>query len=322
MPTRRSPRKGSLQFWPRKRAKKARARVRSNLKSQEAKLLMFPGYKVGMTHLIALDNRAASITKGEEIVIPSTIVECPPIKIFAVNFYKKSTHGLSLSSTLCSQKLNKEISRVVPVPKKTKKKLDDYKPEEYEDIRIVAYTQPRMTVIGKKKPEIFEIKIGGKVADKFNFIKEHFDKEISLKDVFKDGQCIDIHAITKGKGFQGPVKRFGVAIRHHKSEKTKRGPGSLGPWKGQGHIMWRVAHAGQMGYHQRTDYNKQVVKIGEKPEEVNPKEGFKNYGIIKNPYAIIKGSISGTRKRMIILSESIRPDKRIKDAPDVRYISQ
>ncbi len=284
---------------------------------------MFPGYKVGMTHLIAVDNRAASKTKGEKIAVPATIIECPAIKIFAVNFYKKTTHGLALSSTLVSKKIDKSVSRVIPIPKKANKKFEDYKPEDYEDIRLVVYTQPRLTYLGKKKPEIFEIKIGGSVADKFNFAKEHFEKDINLKDVLKEGQVVDCHSISKGKGFQGPVKRFGVSVRHHKSEKTKRGPGSLGPWIGQGHIMWRVAHAGKMGYHQRTEYNKHILKISEKPEEVNPKGGFLNYGLIKNPYVILKGSVAGSRKRLIILSEAIRPNKKIpKEAPTINYINK
>jgi len=323
MPTRRSPRKGSMQFWHRKRAKRVRARVRTNLKSSDVKPLMFAGYKVGMTHLIAVDNRATSKTKGEKIAVPATIIECPAIKIFAVNFYKKTTHGLALSSTLVSTKLDKNVSRIVPMPKKAKKKFADYKPEDYDDIRLVVYTQPRLTYIGKKKPEIFEIRLGGSVADKFNFAKEHFEKEITLKEVLKAGQAVDCHSISKGKGFQGAVKRFGVAVRHHKSEKTKRGPGSLGPWIGQGHIMWRVAHAGKMGYHQRIEYNKYILKIGEKPEEVNPKGGFLNYGLVKNPYVILKGSVAGPRKRLIILSEAMRTKKKIpKEAPVISHISR
>ncbi|RUA19603.1 MAG: 50S ribosomal protein L3, partial [Flavobacteriia bacterium] len=74
------------------------------------------------------------------------------------------------------------------------------------------------------------------------------------------------------KGFQGPVKRHGVSLRSHKSEKTIRGPGNLGAWTGN--RSWTVAHAGQTGYHLRTEWNKWVLKIGDNPEEVNRKGGF------------------------------------------------
>ncbi len=95
MPTRKSPRKGSLQYWPRKRSKKALARVRSWPESKEAKLLGFAGYKAGMTHLLVTDNRPNSITKGAEIFMPVTVIECPAIKVLGINFYKKTPYGLS-----------------------------------------------------------------------------------------------------------------------------------------------------------------------------------------------------------------------------------
>ena len=80
MPTTRKPRKGSMQFWPRKRAKKQTARVRSWASSKEIKPLGFAGYKAGMTHAIVIDNRQKSLTKGEKISTPVTVIECPVIK--------------------------------------------------------------------------------------------------------------------------------------------------------------------------------------------------------------------------------------------------
>ena len=132
------------------------------------------------------------------------------------------------------------------------------------------------------------------------------NKEIKIKDVFREGQFIDVQAVTKGKGFQGPVKRFGISLRKKKSEKTKRGPGSLGAWKAQQHTMYRIAHAGQMGFHTRTDYNKLLLKISSKPAEINPKSGFHKYGILKTDYILLKGSVSGPKKRLIRLREPIR----------------
>ena len=110
-----------------------------------------------------------------------------------------------------------------------------------------------------------------------------------------------------------PVKRFGVALRMHRSEKTKRGPGSLGGWKGHAHFMYRVAHAGQMGYHRRTEYNKIILKIAEGPEGINPKAGFKHYGLVKNDYILVKGSVAGPQKRLIRFNHTIRPSKKQKE---------
>ena len=321
MPTTRSPRKGSMQFWPRKRAASQIPRIRHVGKSNEPKPLAFAGYKVSMAHVIAVDNRANALTKGERIAYPVTILECPSIKIAAINFYKKDAYGLSLSTCFISTKLDKELSRSIPLPKKTKVSLEAIKPEEYHDIRAVVYTQPKLTGIGKKKPELFEIPLGGSVKDKFNWLKENLSKEINFKDIFKPGHLVDVRAVSRGKGIQGPVKRFGVKIRQHKSEKTKRGPGSLGAWKGQGHMMYRVAHAGQTGYHQRTEYNKWILKIGDKPEDINSKSGFKHYGVVRNSYVILKGSVPGPNNRLILLTEPLRPDKKVpKEAPTIIQI--
>ena len=71
------PRLGSMQFWPRKRARHSVARIRSWAESKKAKPQAFIGYKVGMTHLLVVDNRPKSITKGDKIASPVTIIECP-----------------------------------------------------------------------------------------------------------------------------------------------------------------------------------------------------------------------------------------------------
>ena len=84
------PRSGSLQYWPRKRAKRQYTRVRSWPAAKEAKPIGFAGYKVGMAHIMFTDNRANAMTKGQDISMPVTIVECPAIKIASINFYKKT----------------------------------------------------------------------------------------------------------------------------------------------------------------------------------------------------------------------------------------
>ena len=81
MPTTRFPRSGSMQFWPRKRARRIYARIRSWVKSDDNKPLGFAGYKVGMTHCLFLDNKKTSMTKNQEVPVPVTVIECPPLKI-------------------------------------------------------------------------------------------------------------------------------------------------------------------------------------------------------------------------------------------------
>ncbi len=300
-----------MQFWPRKRAKRGYANIKSWINLKDTKLLGFAGYKVGMTHTQVHDN-TTSTTKNMIISQPVTILECPPLFVFSIRFYQKSKNSLTSISQLFCSNFKKELTRKIKTPKKSDE------PKEFDDIKLVVHTQPYLVGFGKKKPEIFELVISGDKEKKLEYAKSLLGKEIKISDVFKEGQFIDIHGITKGKGFQGTVKRFGVTIRHHKSEKTKRGIGSLGPWTPK-RVSFRTPMPGKMGYHKRTEYNKWVLKIDNKADEINPKGGFLQYGLVKNDYILLKGSIIGPRKSLVMLSEPMRTDKIIQ--PDIRYIS-
>ena len=153
MPTKRSPRRGTMQFWPRKRSKRQYPRIRHWPYSDDIKPLGFSGYKVGMAHALFTDNRKNSLTKGEDIVWPITIIECPPLKVASLVFYKKFTHGLRAVSQILADRLDKDLNRKIPLPKHAKKK--DIKPEDFDDLRLLVFTQPKLTSIGKKKARTF-----------------------------------------------------------------------------------------------------------------------------------------------------------------------
>lgn len=314
-------RSGSMQFWPRKRAGRIYARVRHWPSQKEAKLLGFAGYKVGMCHAMVVDNRKHSNTKGEEISVPLTIVECPPLRVYGIRFYAHSPDGDKILTDV-TVKAEKELGRKIPLQKKAESKsVDSVDLKEVCRTTLVCYTQPKLSGIGKKKPELFEIAIGGNVEEQLAFAKDKLGKELTVKDVLKDGMLLDVHAVTKGKGLQGPVKRFGVAIRQHKAEKTKRGPGSLGAWCGQQHMMYRVAHAGQLGFQTRTEFNKWLIKVEEDLEKLNRPGGFKHYGVVKNPCMLVKGSLGGATKRLVRFTYATRPMKNIpNDAPQIQNI--
>src|SRR3990167_2338180 len=138
MPQVRIPRRGSLQYWPRKRSKRAFARVRTWAKSKEAKPLGFAGYKVGMTHLIINDNRKTSTTKGMDISCPVTIIECPPLKILSIKFYKNTINGSKVVSEILSENMDKYLQRAMVLPKKQKKDSKEKKefPSDFDYIRL------------------------------------------------------------------------------------------------------------------------------------------------------------------------------------------
>jgi len=277
----------------------------------------FAGYKVGMSHLLITDNQQHSLTKGTDIFCPITVVECAPIKAASIRFYKNTQNGPKLVSELFANTLDQELERKILTHKKKGKETTDF-----DFVRLFCYTQPKLTNIGKKQPDTFEIAIGGNKEQQISYAKEKLGAEIIVSEIFKEGQQVDVHSITKGKGFQGAVKRFGITLRHHKSEKSRRNPGTLGAWRAQGHIMWRTAHAGKMGYHLRTEYNKLIIKIGNKTDEINTKGGFLSYGNVKNIYILIKGSIAGTQKGLVKFTNPVRPTKNILNvAPQITYVS-
>lgn len=323
MPRTRSPRKGSMAVWPRKRAKRQHNRIRAWAAVDTPMALGFAGYKVGMTQALVKDNRKTIKAKDPERMIPITIIECPPIKVLGVRFYILDGYNIRAKTEILTKNVDKELKRSLNLQKKPEdKKLEDMNAQDYYDIKLIVYTQPGLTGFGKKRPEIFEMAIGGNLSQKLEYAKSVIGKEIKVTDVFKPGEQADSHSVSKGKGLQGPVKRFGIAIRSHKSEKTKRGAGSLGPWH-PSKVKIHVSRSGQMGYHQRVQFNNWIIAINDKGEELNVKGGFINYGLIKNTAVVIRGSIPGPKKRIIKLLKSIKPnDKLPVNAPEIVYMSK
>ncbi|HIQ39369.1 MAG TPA: 50S ribosomal protein L3, partial [Methanothermococcus okinawensis] len=291
------PRRGSLAFSPRKRAKRPVPRIRSWPDEERIRLQAFPVYKAGMTHALIKENNPKSPNAGQEIFTPVTILEAPDINVAGIRVYERTTRGLKTLTEVWADNLDKELSRKITLPKNKESDVDklDKLVDKIVDVRAIVHTNPKNTCLPKKKPEILEIRIGGKnINERLSYAKEILGKSISITDVFSEGEFVDTIGVTKGKGFQGPVKRWGVKIQFgkHRRQGVGRHVGSIGPWTPK-RVMWTVPMAGQMGYHQRTEYNKRILKIGDNGEEVTPKGGFLHYGIIKNKYVILKGSVQG-----------------------------
>jgi large subunit ribosomal protein L3 len=308
------PRAGSKAFWPRKRAKRIYPRVNTWPETDKTKTLGFAGYKAGMAHVLLIDTRKNSPTKGEEISLPVTILDCPPLLVIGVRAYKMTPNGYVAFTEVLDDKVkdDKDLKRKLVIGKYKKDesiKAIEKNFDKIKKIRLIVKTQPRKSGIGKKKPEIFEIEVGGSnIQEKWNYSKELIGKGIKLKDVFKEGEFIDTIVITTGKGTQGPVKRFGVTIQTRKAAGKRRHVGTLGSETPR-RVLWTVPMAGQMGFQKRTENNKRILRIGEDGKEITPKSGFTNYGLVKGDYVLIEGSVPGPRKRLIRLRSAMRPPK-------------
>ena len=308
MPETKKPREGSLAFYPRKRAARIYPNIDTYPSIDKTIPLAFAAYKVGMGHIIALDNRKNSPTYGLQISIPITILEAPFLKVIGVRFYQKTIKGLKALTEIYAKELPKELERKTKIKSNySEQKLEEIKKmtEKISSVRLIVATQPKRSGIGKKKPEVFEIEVGGKsIKEKIDYALSLIGKEISPNEVFREGEIVDVIAVTKGKGTQGPVKRFGVKIQVRKAKEKRRHIGSLGQER-PGKVRWSVPMAGQMGFQTRTELNKRIIKIGD-GKEINIKSGFKRYGIIKSNFIILEGSVPGSKKRLIMIRKAIR----------------
>ncbi|WP_061950558.1 50S ribosomal protein L3 [Acidiplasma cupricumulans] len=316
-------RRGSMAYYPRVRAKNG-ADIRSWPEIEgKAKIQAFAGYKVGMTHIQMTDYRKNSVTAGKTIMAPVTVVEVPPLNVIAIRYYEEGDNGLQVFAEERAENIDKSVFRRIPEIKNKKELKVEIK--DVADVRLIVHTNPKMVPsIPSKTPEIFEIRIGGStIEDRIKLAKEKLGKELIFSDFASAGSFIDVISVTKGKGFQGVVKRFGVKLLPRKNRKHRRMIGTLGPW----HPDWvrnTVPQAGQVGFHQRTLHNIRVVKVDTKDhvDDINVKGGFLNYGLVKNDYVLLYGSISGPAKRLIKLRDPARQTRPNVENIDITYISK
>ncbi|MDT8358584.1 MAG: 50S ribosomal protein L3 [Methanomicrobiaceae archaeon] len=325
------PRRGSLAYSPRKRAKSQVPHYGSwPVHEGEPVLQGFAGYKVGMTHVVMVDDHKFSPTEGKDIMVPVTIIETPPMKVAAVRVYTQDSYGLHAMTEAWAEGAAAELEGRITTPAShdaggaVKSIRDAIAAGSVAEIFVLTYTQPDViTGVPKKVPDLMEVRVaGGSMDARFDYAESLLGKEVTLSNVVKIGQYVDITAVTKGKGTQGPVKRWGIQVRKGKHSRggKKRHIGNLGPWNPH-HVRWQVPQIGQMGYQQRTEFNKRVLRISENGEEINPDGGFLHYGLVRNPYVMIKGSVPGPTKRLIRIRPAIRQREHVERIPSIQYTS-
>jgi large subunit ribosomal protein L3 len=273
-----------------------------------------------------IEDRPNAPEMGREVVRAVTVVDCPPIKVAGLRMYTSNRYGKRALTEAWTSNTEKDLSRRIKrLPKEvdTEKRISEMEGEleRASNFTAIIHTMPRATGI-KKIPDVMEIGLGGRTpAEKFEFARGILGNEIRIGDVFKPGEVIDIIAITKGKGFQGPVKRWGIKIRNRKTDDARRHPGTLGPWHPH-QVMWTVPLGGQTGYHQRTELNKRLLRIGTSEDTVEPRGGFLRYGSLSGDYVMLAGSTPGPTKRLLNLRKASRPWKALpEDVPNLTEIS-
>merc|ERR1711959_152276 len=316
-----APRHGSLGFLPKKRCTKSKGKIKS-----------WP-----------LD-KAGSKAHKKEVVEAVTIIECPPMIVVGMVGYFETPRGLRSLCTVWAQHLSKECKRRFyknwgasekkkAFTRYTKKytegdgiATEKEKLEKYCTIlRLICHTQIGKMNFRQKKAHICEVQVnGGSMAEKIAFATNLFESPVPISGVFTQNEMIDTIAITKGKGYEGVVTRWGVTKLPRKTHKGLRKVACIGSWH-PSRVKYSVARAGQNGYHHRTEINKKIYKIAKGARSadgkivqdnattefdltvkgITPLGGFPHYGEVNEDYIMIKGACPGTKRRLITLRKTL-----------------
>jgi large subunit ribosomal protein L3e len=303
------------------------------------------GYKAGCTHVLREVNKPGSKLHKREAVEKVTIIETPPLVVVGVVGYIETPRGMRTLTTVWASHLSEEVkrrfyknwyrSKKKAFSRYSKRVADANNKDSSEQlarmkkycqvIRVLAHTQIKKVGLRQKKAHLMEIQVnGGSVADKVDFSYDLFEKKVPVDTVFTQNDMIDCLSVTKGGGFEGVVTRWGVATLPRKTHRGLRKVACIGSWH-PARVPYTVARAGQRGYHHRTEVNKKVYKIGQaaitepgKPfnsnahtphdltyKTITPMGGFPHYGVVDEDYIMLKGSVAGTKKRVITLRKSL-----------------
>ncbi len=111
--------------------------------------------------------------------------------------------------------------------------------------------------------------------------------EIRVEDVFRQGEIIDVAGVSKGKGFQGVVRRHGfrgVNDRTHGQHNRQRAPGSIGQSSDPSRVYKGLRMGGQMGNHRVTVRNLDVAAI------------YPEHNLL-----LVRGAVPGARNGVVTL---------------------
>jgi len=273
-------------FYPKKRARRIRPRVKSFPKDDRRKpihLTGFLAYKAGMTHIIRVADKPGSKINKKEVLEAVTVLETPPMVCIGIVGYIKTPRGLRAYKTIYAEHIAEECRRrFYKNWRKVKKKAYANYSHKWQDdegkkliqkdlesmkklcshIRIIAHTQVKVLRKRWKTSHMMEIQVnGGKVADKVDWAYKHLEKQIPIDTVFAKDELIDIIGVTKGKGMKGVTSRWGTKKLPRKTHKGLRKVACIGAWH-PSRVQFTVARAGQKGFHHRTERNKKIYRIG------------------------------------------------------------
>jgi len=313
--------------------------------SKPPHLTAFMTYKAGMTHIVREVEKPGSKLHKKEVAEGVTILEAPPMIVVGFVGYIETPRGLRPLTSVWAGHLSDECKRRFYKNwyKSKKKAFTNYQKRWAEAskgseppmaaeiarakkycvvIRAICHTQIGKIKIRQKKAHIKEIQInGGTVDQKVDFAMGLFEQEVKVGDVINQDEMVDCIGVTKGHGFKGVVTRWGVTRLTRKTHRGLRKVACIGSWH-PARVQFQVPRSGQKGYGHRTEINKKVYKIGKARKDdpynamtesdltekgITPMGGFPHFGEVNEEWVMIKGTVMGTRKKIITLRKSLLP---------------
>ena len=212
------------------------------------------GKKIGMT----------SIFDENRVNIPCTLIEVEPNVVTQV----KTTEERK------DKKGNKKKDGYDAIQLATGHRKEKNTPKALQGHFAKAETDPKRKVVEFDFSDLDrEVKLGEKI---------HLD-------IFEEGEYVDVVGISKGKGFQGVVKRHGfrgVGGRTHGQHNRERAPGSLGPGSTPSRVFKGMRMAGKMGNSRVKVQNLRVLKI-----------------VPEKNLLVISGSIPGSKGSYVLIQK-------------------
>ena len=341
------PRCGHLGYLPKRRTKHNKGKIRHFPKDDKSKpvhLTAFMGYKAGMTHTVRyFEKREGKKVLKKDICEAVTVVETPPMKVIGMVGYIETPRGLRALTTVWAQKLpvnvirrfykNYYVAKRKAFTNYAKKYEEDAKSKKHPNrdiqrvkkycqvVRVICATQIEKCKLRQKKAHVMEIQVnGGDVTKKVDWAVSKFENEISVGEVFENNEMVDTIAITRGKGTQGVIKRFGVTRLPRKTHRGLRKVACIGAWHPSA-VKWTVARAGNLGYYHRTQINQKIYRVGAGAvrdiknnasteadahiKNITPIGGFPHYGIVNEDFLLIRGAVPGPRKRVVTIRKTM-----------------
>jgi large subunit ribosomal protein L3 len=303
-----APRRGSLAYRPRGRAKSLLPRIRNwpKIDADKPTLLGFPGYKAGTIHVITIDDRAKTPNFGKPLFNLSSVISMPDAEIVGARLYKREN---GQDQAIADVKAGGQTVEKLPLDKTSR-------------VAALVSTVAKDAGLSQKKPVVLEVGVsGGDLKSQAEFVLGLIGKKVKFAEVFKPGMRVDVLGITKGQGFEGPITRFGVKRKQHKSRKTVRQVAVIGPWHPAA-VMYTVARAGQMGFHQRTETGKRILMVGNATTNpITPAGGFEHFGNVAGDYAVVGGSVPGPARRFVMMRFRVRGSWKAQAPPQVVEVS-